>query len=189
VIAPDCVSAVLVTRGDCDMTPITGSLRSQGIDDIIVWDNSVREDMGIYGRYAAIAEAKHDVVVTQDDDLIVSCYAGLLAGYEPGVFRCNYAEPWDIPWPSVGSVFDANLPGEAFARYYESYPHDHLFTHRICDAVFALLTPMVDNVYFGHEDLPHGFHPGRVSTSPNWYQGDRLEAQRRCREISEAVSA
>ena len=48
------VSAVLVTRGNVDMTAIVESLP---FDDVVVWDNSIRNDLGIYGRYAAIAEA------------------------------------------------------------------------------------------------------------------------------------
>ena len=81
MIAVDKVSACLVTRGDCDMQPIIDSLISQGILDIVIWDNSIREDMGIYGRYAAIAEAKNKVIITQDDDVIVSDYKAILKAY------------------------------------------------------------------------------------------------------------
>lgn len=188
MLKPSDVSCVIPTRGDCDLTPIMESLAYQGIEDIVVWDNSVREDLGIYGRYAAIAEAKSDVIVTQDDDVLIDCYTEIIAGYKPGILRVNYAEPWDVPWPASGSVFDAHLPGVAFARYYERWPHDRLFTHRICDAVFALLSDY-EVVYFGHTDLPHGYHAGRVSTSEGWYDRDRPEAQRRCSELLEAMAA
>jgi hypothetical protein len=182
VISPDRVSAVLVTRGDCDMDPITAPLLAAGISDIVIWDNSKRQDLGIYGRYAAIGEAKNDVVVTQDDDVLVHCWSELLERYEPGKLVVNYPEPWDVPWVARGSIFDALLPTEAFTAYWMEYPCDRLFTHRICDAVFALLSEA--RVYdFGTTDLPHGFHAGRVSTSDGWYDRDRPEAQRRCREL------
>lgn len=171
------------------MTPIIDSLTAQGIDDIVIWNNAEREDLGIYGRYAAITEAKHDVIVTQDDDLIVNCYAELLAGYRQDTLRCNYYEPWDVPWPSIGSVFDAHLPQLAFDRYFQHYEMDRLFTHRICDIVFALLTDEVEVEYWGHENRPHGLQPGRVSTGGNWYGGDRTEGQRRCREILDRAAA
>lgn len=160
------------------MDPITASIRAQGIEDIVVWDNSVL-DMGIYGRYCAALTAFHDVVVTQDDDVLVDCYEQLLADYEPGVVTVNYPEPWDIPWVARGAVFDKRLPAAAFAWYGQYHEIDRLFTHRICDAVFTLLSD-VNVVDYGSEDLPHGFHAGRVSTSEGWYDRDRPEAQRRC---------
>ena len=182
MIKPDKVTACLVTRGDCDMTPITDSLKSQGITDIVVWDNSKREDLGIYGRYAAIKEARNKVIVTQDDDVIVSGYKQILANYQPGILTVNYPEPYDVPWPSAGSVFDANLPEQAFKLYETLWPRDHTFTHRTCDAVFSLLSHYVV-IDVGYEDLPHGFQMGRVSTSPGWYDRDRPEARRRCHDL------
>ncbi len=179
---PDKVTACLVTRGDCDMQPIVDSLVSQGITDIVIWDNSVEVDEGIFGRYAAIARAKHDVIVTQDDDVIVSDYAAILKSYVPGKLTVNYPEPYDVPWPSAGSVFDKGLPAAAFGRYLKVWPYDHLFTHKICDAVFSLLTPYVV-IDVGYEDLPHGYHAGRVSTSEGWYDRDRPEARRRCHDL------
>ena len=164
------------------MTPILESLQTQGIEDILIWDNSKREDLGIYGRYAMIGEASHDVIVTQDDDVIVSDYAAILAAYEPGRLTVNYPEPWDVPWVACGSVFDATLPQAAFERYWTRWPCDRLFTHRICDAVFSLLTN-TNVIDVGYEDQPHGLVSGRVSTSNGWYDRDRPEGQRRCREL------
>lgn len=171
------VSAVLVTRGDVDLTPILLTL--QWCDDVIVWDNSRREDLGIYGRYAAIAEAKHKVVYTQDDDVVVTCHKKLLKAYEPGVLTVNYPEPWDIPWVARGGVFDRDLPGRAFEVYLSKWEYDGLFTHGICDAVFGLLseTNVVD---YGSRDLPHANADGRVSTTAGWYNERRPLAALRC---------
>ncbi len=65
------VSAVLVTRGDVPLDQITDSITAAGIDDIVVWGNSKREDFSVYGRYAGIAEAKHDIIYCQDDDCVL----------------------------------------------------------------------------------------------------------------------
>jgi hypothetical protein len=147
--------------------------------EVIIYDNSKRDDFGIYGRYAAIAEAKHDVIYTQDDDVLVSCHRELADAYQPGRLVCNYPQPWDIPWVARGALFDRDLPRRAFDRYLAHFPQDRYFTHYACDGIFALLTPTVV-IDHGSEDLPHGLADGRVSTSPGWYDEKRPEIQRRC---------
>jgi hypothetical protein len=84
-LSPEQVSAVLVTKGDVDLTPILSSLP---FDDIVVWNNSKRADLKVYGRYQAVKEAKHSVIFTQDDDCIVDA-AAVVAAYEPGRVVCN----------------------------------------------------------------------------------------------------
>ncbi len=177
------VSAVIVTRGDVDISQIVESLP---FSDIVVYDNSQRRDQGIYGRYAGIREAKNEVVYVQDDDVLVSCFDELLAAYRPGVLTVNYPEPWDIPWVARGAVFDRDLPHVAFWRYDSMFERDHWFTHYGCDGVFALLTDRVNVVDFGSEDLPHGFAAGRVSTSPGWYDDKRPLIQERCDQLKAA---
>lgn len=171
------VSACLVTRGDVDMQPILDSLP---FDDIVVWDNSQREDLGIYGRYAAIAEAKHDVIVTQDDDLIVTCWDDLLAEYEPGVLTVNYPQPWDIPWVARGGIFDRQLPEQAFAIWQTVYELDRDFTHYQCDGVFAILAPNRKVIDRGSRDLSYCNDPGRISTEGGWYDDKRPAIARKC---------
>jgi hypothetical protein len=189
-VNPADISAVLVTRGDCDMTRIVDSIKAVGVKDIVIWNNSQRRDEGIFGRYAAIAEAKHDIVIAQDDDVIVKDWDTIINAYTPNVLTVSYPEPYDIPWLAAGSIFDSDLPRRAFARYLKDYEYDYLFTHRICDAVFALLTE-TNVIDVGYEDLPIGYQQGRVSTSGGWYDRDRPEAQRRCKKIidSEGVPA
>ena len=187
MISPDKVTVVIVTRGDCDLTPVLDPIKDAGLG-FFVWNNLIERDEGIFGRYAAIGRLDRPVIATQDDDVVVTCWDKLLDAYEPGVLTVNYPEPWDIPWVARGSIFDRDLPKKAFTRYLAAYPYDRLFTHRICDAVFALLTENVNVIDEGSEDLPHGFHAGRVSTSGDWYTGDRLEAQRRCRELLQAAA-
>lgn len=173
------VSCVIPTRGDVDLTRI---LESLPFDDVIVWDNSKETDWGLFARYRAIELAKNDVIATQDDDVLITCWDELLAAYKPGKLTVNYPEPWDIPWVAAGGIFDRNLPFEAFGKYLLKWPDDETFRRRTCDAVFCLLTEAVV-IDHGYEDLPHGYHGGRISTSDGWYDRDRPEAQRRCREL------
>ena len=175
------VSACLVTRGDCDLTSILETLPT---DDIVVWDNSKGRDYGIFGRYHAIRKAKHPVVITQDDDVLVGPFVWeeILAAYEPGRLVVNYPEPWDIPWVARGAIFDCELPGIAFSKYLSRFPRDEYFTHYACDGIFALLTE-TKVIDAGSEDLPHGFAPGRVSTSTGWYDEKRPLIQQRCEEL------
>jgi hypothetical protein len=55
-VKPKDVSAIIVTRGDVDLTPIINTLPYQ---DVIVYDNCKRHDFGIFGRYFAIREARN----------------------------------------------------------------------------------------------------------------------------------
>jgi hypothetical protein len=173
------VSAVIPTRGDVDLTEVLDSLPFK---DVVVYDNSKRHDLGIYARYAAIRDAKNTVIVTQDDDLIVTCWLDLLEAYQPGVLTVNYPEPWDIPWVARGAIFDCELPGKAFSRYLTKFAFDRYFTHYACDGVFGLLseTVVIDH---GSVDLDYANEPGRVSTSPGWYDVHRPQIQARCAEL------
>jgi len=158
------------------MQPILDTLPPEW--EVILWDNSEREDKGIYGRYAAIEEASSDLIYVQDDDLLVTCHAELLEAYD-GRVLCNYPEPWDIPWVARGAIFQRDAPQKAFERYFAAHPFDRYFTHFACDGIFTLLSEckVVD---FGSVDLPHGFDDGRVSTTPGWYDDKRPLIQARC---------
>lgn len=86
------VSAIVVTRGDVDLTLIRQSLRGT---EVVVWDNGAKRvtkynngsslqrwhakvmldpcmDLSVYGRYAAIEHASNDLIYVQDDDVIIS---------------------------------------------------------------------------------------------------------------------
>jgi hypothetical protein len=173
------ISACLVTRGDVDMSDVISSLP---YDDIVVWDNSKRTDLGIYGRYAALAEAKHDVIYTQDDDVLFTRHDELADAYKDGKVTLNHRAKWDIPWVACGALFRRDLPLIAFSRYLAKFPSDRFFTHYGCDGIFTLLTPVV-KVNLGSADLPWGTAPGRVSTSPGWWGDKRDLIPQRCTNL------
>ena len=50
------VCAIIVTRGDQLLTPVVATIPAEW--DVLVWDNSVEDDAGVYGRYAAIENGR-----------------------------------------------------------------------------------------------------------------------------------
>jgi len=144
-LSPEQVSAVIVTKGDVDMGPIVHSLP---FDDIVVWDNSERENLKVYGRYAAIKEAKHPIIYTQDDDCWVDAVS-LIEAYEPGSVVCNMPvakrEEYRTLAPKVGLVgwgacFDKGLT-DVLDRYIDKFGQDDLCL-RECDRVFTQLNTL-----------------------------------------------
>lgn len=123
MLTPDHVTAVIVTRGDVDLTPVLDSLI---FDDVIVWDNS-REPFAIgewrngavtvgtrlaaqalapqrdlavdemtWGRALAAELATTNVVYSQDDDIIHTPenQQAIIAAYEPGVLVGCMWDEW-----------------------------------------------------------------------------------------------
>src|ERR1017187_9728776 len=134
------VSAVIVTRGDRDLSAI---VRSLPFEDVVIWDNSRRpENVKVFGRFRAIQEARNDLIYTQDDDCIVQA-TQLLPHYEDGMIVTNVPRRWQefytdgvtlIGW---GALFHRRLVDQ-FDRYLASWPQDDLF-QRECDRVFTAL--------------------------------------------------
>ncbi len=164
------VTAVIVTRGDCDLEPILASLI---FDDVVIWNNQVAFDYGAYGRYVAIRDhAKRNIVYVQDDDCIVSqadqwrlldAYAaGWLTALMPPE-RIDYRDTVLVGW---GAIFDRHLPNLAFDRWEEAGHSTQTSEFRIvgADFVFPLLTPWkrLDGY---HEDLPHAHAANRTWAS------------------------
>jgi hypothetical protein len=182
------VSAVLVTRGDVDLEPILASLP---FADLVVWDNSQRErDLGAFGRYAAIAEAKHEVIYTQDDDLIVQRHDELLAAWEEGMVVANMpawkTDYLDTVLIGYGSLFNRSAPQAAFERYARFYEIDDEDFYRIgADFVFPLLTPFKRGD-FGIAELPYAHAADRTYRHPDYRQKKQmyLRQARRVRRLA-----
>ena len=153
MIEPENVCAILLTRGDVDMS---GIIESLPYGEVIVWDNSKRIiDARVYGRYLAIAETRKPVIYFQDDDCIVKDWSHreLLASYRPGTIIANMVnghrddEPPMLGW---GAIFDRDLPDKAFAKWYAA---GYTFDWRIArypETIFTALTPW--------KKLLHGTH-------------------------------
>lgn len=176
------VSAVLVTKGDHDLSEIYDSLAQAGIEDVVTWDNSQRENLICYGRYAGIAEAKHDWIYHQDDDLI-SPVAEILAEVDPEGDRwqivCNNRadEQWRLT--AIGAVFHRDL-ADCFDDYIERHGFDADFC-RVCDVVFAYQWPY-RRITLGYRDLPWGTAPDRM-----YHQRDHMMVRERALDRVAAI--
>jgi hypothetical protein len=148
------VSGVLVTRGNVDVSVIINELP---FDDVVVWNNMQREDLGVYGRYAAIEEARHPIIYVQDDDCALPpvSITELHDRYKPGFLTANMPQRFrkfypDLALVGFGAIFDRDLPGQAFARFAQAWPdYDPGLMRRRADVIFAALTPhrFVDVTY------------------------------------------
>jgi hypothetical protein len=183
-VTPDEVSACLVTRGDVDLSEILDSLP---YTDVVVWNNSQREDLKTYGRYAAIAEAKHDVIYLQDDDIVFLHHAELLAAYEPNTVVANMSDGWvekrnmtDSLFVGAGALVDRHVPALAFARYDRLFPRDDIF-HYYPEAILTIPSKR-KRVDLPVEVLPWGYAPNRMNAQP-WFEDGRAESIRRGRKV------
>lgn len=144
------VSAVIPTRGDVDMQPILDSLPAEW--EILIWDNGEQtcwvyesgksregfsdavpgSDLAVYGRYAAIQYATHDLIYVQDDDVIVSdpqaIVRALVTRECPDCGRNEHQNMTDGSWicHACGCVTDlpdavvCNMPQEFRPHYPDS---------------------------------------------------------------------
>jgi hypothetical protein len=145
------VTAILVTRGDVDMQPVIDSLPKGW--EIVIWDNGEKRisrsdgwaevctDLSVYGRYAAIEDASHELIYVQDDDVIVSdpqaIVAKLIAEHEndaagmlprytdhivanvPENFRHEFYRRHCLV--GFGAAFHRDSPGRAFDYFKGAY--------------------------------------------------------------------
>jgi hypothetical protein len=187
-LGPEDVAAVLVTRGDVDLAPILATLP---YGEVVVWDNSIREQAYAYGRYRAIAETKAPVIYFQDDDCLVVAHDLLLAEYEPGLLvanmpskRSDYIDTVLLGW---GSLFDRDLPFLAFEKW-AAAGHDATseeFQRIAADFVFPMLTPW-KRVDFGHQDLAWSEADNRTFRQRGYDKAKR-RVLKQARELSDSA--
>lgn len=144
------VSAIIVTRGDVDLTPVLESLPNEW--EKIVWINGQRldlydaigasndlrhilpafpekwPDLSVYGRYAAIEHASYDLIYVQDDDVIVSDPQAIIErDPTPEQFLCaNMPQEFRPHYPDsclvgFGACFHRDAPKRAFERFYDAH--------------------------------------------------------------------
>lgn len=172
MIDPSEVSAIIPTRGDVDLESIVATLP---YDEVIIWNNAEHiENARTFGRYLAIAQAKHDTIYFQDDDLIFTAHEQLCAAHnkEDGLFTSNMPSPWweeqyerfDMALVGAGSLVPRDLPWAAFGRYLSLWPRDEMFLN-YCDMVNGVLTPY-RRYDFGYTILPQAGYPNRIHRTP-----------------------
>ena len=188
------VSAVIVTRGDVDLEPIIATIPLAW--DLVVWDNSKRDDLGVYGRYAALEECEHDVVYVQDDDCVTDPVE-IASAYEPGRIVSNMPHAFRRFYPhrdscllGFGAVFDRDLPVPAFKQFWGApiwNPVSYGDFCRTCDVVFAALVPHT-RIDVPYENLPHATAPERMYQQPG-HSAERRQMLKYARQVRRKVAA
>lgn len=167
------VSAVIVTRGDVDVSTIVNSMP---FDQTVVWDNSKELDFQCYGRFAGIARCKSDYIYVQDDDILVPV-AELLRRYDGEGVLANRKPDETYRFLGVGALFHRSAV-DAFDKYLAVYPADHDF-HRAADVVFAELNPY-RSVWLGYAEFEWSRADNRMYKQPGHYEvRDKLIARAR----------
>lgn len=168
MINPARVSAVLVSKGDHDLGEIFDSLEAAGIRDIVVWDNATRpQNLICFGRFAGIADAKHQWIYVQDDDLVAPV-GEILKEFSPRGDRrrivANNRADEDWRLLGLGSVFHRSM-ADCFASYLDRYGMDEEFL-RTADVVFAYQWPY-RQVTLGYRELEWSRAPDRMYHQPD----------------------
>jgi hypothetical protein len=159
------ISAVLVTRGDHDLSPVLKSLEDFG--ELIVWDNSKVENRRVLGRFLGAEGAKFDVVYVQDDDCTVDVQA-LAAQFRTRELLCNMPverrqgyRGTGISLIGWGAIFEKPALS-ALDRY--PGPRDEIF-ERECDRAFTYLNQdIVREVEVSFRQLPYAFGADRMGS-------------------------
>lgn len=159
------VSAIVVTRGDIDIQPVVRSLCN--FDEVIVWDNSVEEDLSCYGRFAAISRARNELIYVQDDDVLVP--ADYLVGlwHDGHHILANKKPEEEWRFLGIGAIFHRDFV-DVFDRYLERWPDRQDF-HRVADVVFAYQLPY-RSVWLGYGELEWSRAANRMYHQPDHYE-------------------
>lgn len=199
MLSPSDVSAVIVTKGDVDLQPILDSLI---FNDVVVYDNSKREDLMTFGRVVGAREAKHSIIYSQDDDIIHSPHnqMQILAAYEPGVLTGCMWDEWsrgaaeqgiedgydDLVFPGSGSICDLAIWEQALFVYINLWPLDEFF-HLWSDTIIGVIAP-TKQLDLRFKILPCAEDENRMANLPNAIER-KTEAIMRARAVRDMVSA
>lgn len=181
------VTAVIVTRGDVDLQPIIDSLIDY--DDIVVWDNSVRPDWKVAGRYVACLGLHTDYVYWQDDDTIVSreTQLELLADWSGQECLANWGHGdnpdgyEDLPLVCGGAVADWRAAWGCIVRYGAHHPLDEEFMYE-ADFVVGALYQDWRHVHLPFTIRDVAYNGSRLADEP-WQRDVKLKLTNRARSI------
>lgn len=207
------VNAIVVTRGDVDLSPIFDSFSDYGFKqgEVLVWNNSIMKDLSVYGRYAAIERSSAEIIYVQDDDVVLPPESieaildmWMAANQEVGSavwgsdqqtsVVCNMPQEFrhdfykDHALVGFGAAFHRDAPKRAFADFDSHYPpwtNQTSFFHRTCDIVFTGLTHRI-LVDVPKENLPWAEAPDRMWMQPE-HQAERARMLELVKEVRDVA--
>lgn len=188
----EAIHCVIPTRGDVDLELTLATIPVP----TIIWDNSKREDFGVYARYMAMLTTDAPVIATIDDDVILTpeSWEALLAAYEPWKVVCNVPERFrerytDSGMVGFGAIFDRHLPFRAFARYTAAGGNiDGPEFQRTSDLVFTMLGGELVFVDVPYEDREFARDDSRMWRQPGHFE-ERDSMRAFCRQILAEAAA
>ena len=190
--------AVLVTRGDVELTKIVDSLHhairhAQLLEtpSVVLWDNSCHLDFGPFGQYiAATRELFTELLYFQDDDCITDP-AQIIAAWEPGKIVCNMPAEFRANYENqpdklmgFGSCFERSLIRPTFERYFRHFAIDPVLLREPNRIFTGLNQDRIKLVDVPKRDLPWATAPNRLYRQPDHLEMAE-EARRRVRVILE----
>lgn len=165
---PSEISAVVVTKGDRDISEVTDTLRDFG--ELLVWNNAESIDLKVFGRWVAAEGARSSHVFTCDDDTIVDT-AELCSLYaDPDRVLVNMPKRWHNAYQGTGiclvgfgCIFPRHLAMAGFWKYEaSSYERDEVFL-READRVWThSLQHLIDWAEVPIRQMPYSSAPGRM---------------------------
>jgi len=172
------VTAALVTfNREREIRKVEAHLRASGLfADVIVWRNKPSDNRMVYGRYLAAAQARTELIYTQDDDCLVDNLEELVDAFDGkhlvSALKPNVADVYkkkfgraQVTLVGWGAVFRRDWLS-VFDRYIEHYGVDDLLL-READRIFTLLL-----------NRPHHSLPAKIREFPSAVSERALSQQR-----------
>lgn len=165
--------------------------------DVIVWDNSIRDNRRIYSRFLAMAEADTEVCYTQDDDCLVpqSTQQALLDAWEPGVIVSTYGHGdneggyGDLPLPCGGALYPVMESKMAIGAYMREYPGEWgRDEDAYCDFLVGVQVPFKQLHLPFHIEMEIAQGPERLCNQP-WAYPAKVRVTERARAIRDNLKS
>lgn len=147
-ITPSQITAILITRGDIDLTPVLESLYTfhpvceEGFHDVLVYDNSLNLDYKVFSRYLAAQMVHTEYVYVQDDDCIIDLAHYPWDQVAPSHVLCNMPQAYRrnytgrVQLVGFGAVFSKALIRPVFEEHNRNFCQDELL-YLECDRYFT----------------------------------------------------
>lgn len=153
---------------------------------VILWDNSLGEDLKTYGRYQAALASPTEAVYFQDDDTIQTNHGRLMQRYKPGMTTAVYghgaqeAGYGDLPLVCGGALAHRSQIQEALRIWDLYFDRDEDFLYD-CDFALGPLIPFQQvRLPFMIRDVAYN---GRRLADQPWQREAKLRITNRARWI------
>lgn len=175
-------------------------LKHSFIDEILIWDNSKRDNLICYARFLLAMKASNEIVYFQDDDCINTDIKKLYREYQifpddlihaatPGYEDALANDPAyknnNLALIGWGSFVDKKWlvsSKNPFNRYLAKYPEDEYF-YLLADRIFTILLPNRRHPVSCKIEHLHGSVDEDAISSRRTHLEEREECFKRCQSL------